>query len=101
MKLATEPEGEILVKCPGMLLGYYQDTSATKAAFDDSGYFKTGDIGRCEGKYWFIKGRASMDSKSRTINDFYLRRHSTYYYSYQIGRLQNFIPGHRKRDTRS
>lgn len=63
VQLATEPEGEILVKCPGMLLEYYGDLEATAAVFDERGYFKTGDIGRREGDYWFILGRASMDSK--------------------------------------
>ena len=46
-----------------MLLGYHLDPDATEAAFDEHGYFKTGDIGRRDGDYWFIKGRASMDSR--------------------------------------
>lgn len=36
--------GEILVKGPQIMLGYYRDTTATKRAFY-KGYFRTGDIG--------------------------------------------------------
>ncbi|PNS20451.1 hypothetical protein CAC42_5901 [Sphaceloma murrayae] len=33
----------------------------TKSAHDDQGYYQTGDIGRREGKYFWIMGRASVD----------------------------------------
>jgi acyl-CoA synthetase (AMP-forming)/AMP-acid ligase II len=42
---------------------YLFDPEATSNAHDRNGYFKTGDIARREGKYYFILGRASVDSK--------------------------------------
>ena len=41
-------EGEILVKGPNVMLGYYKDDEANAAAFDADGYFRTGDYGKLE-----------------------------------------------------
>ncbi len=40
-------EGEILVKGPNVMLGYYKDEAATADAFD-RGFFKTGDYGKLD-----------------------------------------------------
>lgn len=40
---------------------YLHDEKATIDAHDKDGYFKSGDIARREGKYYFILGRASID----------------------------------------
>ena len=51
-------EGEICVKGPNVMLGYFNDPEATKAAFDSDGYFKTGDYGKLDGDGWiYITGR--------------------------------------------
>ncbi len=52
VKIAEEPEvfengeGEILVRGVSVFKGYYNDTQATAEAFNEEGWFKTGDIGK-------------------------------------------------------
>lgn len=57
----TGMQGEILVRGPEMFSKYIFDPAATAAAHDERGYYKTGDIARREGAYYYILGRASVD----------------------------------------
>ncbi len=50
--------GEICVKGPQVMIGYYGDDAATAAAFNNEGYFRTGDFGYLDKDgYLYITGR--------------------------------------------
>ncbi|MDR2599508.1 MAG: acyl--CoA ligase [Oscillospiraceae bacterium] len=50
--------GEIRVKTVLIMKGYFRDPDATAAAFDEDGYFKTGDLGYIDKKdYLHVTGR--------------------------------------------
>lgn len=42
------PEGEILVKSPATMVGYYKDEEKTRETFTDDGFLKTGDKGEID-----------------------------------------------------
>ena len=57
----SDGEGEIRVKGPNVMLGYYKDPEATAEAFDENGYFKTGDYGT------FVDGVLSITGRKKNL----------------------------------
>lgn len=61
IRLSEGDEGEVLIKSSEMFSKYIFDPDATAKAHTEDGFYKSGDIARREGQYYWIMGRASVD----------------------------------------
>jgi acyl-CoA synthetase (AMP-forming)/AMP-acid ligase II len=56
--LAPDTEGEIAVRGPNVMLAYYKNPEATQGTFTDTGWLRTGDLGKIDTDgYVFVTGR--------------------------------------------
>ncbi|KAE8352206.1 hypothetical protein BDV28DRAFT_149241 [Aspergillus coremiiformis] len=61
VKLSEGDHGEILLQSPDMFTHYLGEEDTTRAAFDEDGYYKSGDFGHRVGDQYVFDGRASTD----------------------------------------
>ena len=45
VELKIAEDGELLVRSPGLMRGYYNDEASTRQAYSADGFFRTGDLG--------------------------------------------------------
>ncbi len=54
---AADGIGELQVRGPNLMLGYYRNPEASRSCLSQDGWFRTGDLARFEGDHLFIVGR--------------------------------------------
>ena len=57
VELRCNIHGELLARGPNIMLGYWNNPTATTAVIDDDGWFHTGDLVRLDGGRVYITGR--------------------------------------------
>ena len=57
-RLPVNQDGEVCIRGPNVMKGYFKLPEQTRAVFDSEGYFRTGDMGRFDDDgYLYITGR--------------------------------------------
>jgi long-subunit acyl-CoA synthetase (AMP-forming) len=46
VKVRIDADGEVLIKSPGQMIGYYKNPELNAESFTEDGYFRTGDLGQ-------------------------------------------------------
>lgn len=72
VKIAKDEE--ILVKGPNVMLGYFKDDKKTKEAYDEDGFFKTGDTGQLDAD-GFLKITGRKKEMFKTSGGKYISPH--------------------------
>jgi long-chain acyl-CoA synthetase len=62
VEVKLDPEGEILVRGPNLMKGYYNHPRETAEMFDAGGWFKTGDVGTID-----ADGRLSITDRKKEL----------------------------------
>ncbi|HEV2761998.1 MAG TPA: long-chain fatty acid--CoA ligase [Pyrinomonadaceae bacterium] len=62
VEVKTDEEGELLVRGPNVMQGYYGHEEETRAVFTDDGWFKTGDVGKID-----EDGRISITDRKKEL----------------------------------
>lgn len=57
VEVKLSPEGELLVRSPSMMIGYWKDAGATARALDLAGWLSTGDVAEIKDGRIFIRAR--------------------------------------------
>ncbi|MCH3908508.1 MAG: AMP-binding protein [Sphaerochaeta sp.] len=58
----AEGVGEILVKGPNVMTGYYENDALNKESFTEDGFFRTGDLGKMD-----RRGRLGLRGRTKTM----------------------------------
>ncbi len=53
LEMKLDADGEILIRGPNVMKGYFGDDEANRASFTADGFFRTGDIGELDGAGFF------------------------------------------------
>lgn len=57
VEVMTAANGELLVRSPGVMHGYWQHEEETRAAIDSAGWLHTGDLAEIKDGFIYIRGR--------------------------------------------